>query len=149
MTEVPARSVLSVPAMEIAPNAVNDLPMETAVLAQSVVEIDHPTETEAPVRSVPSVQVMVTVRNAANVGETDHPMVVVLNVPALATAEVVQTALVHLVVAMTALHVGKSQNSLKSSEWLANFVWFVHTTMTPGSMMMSPVMSSTRSHVMS
>ena len=116
--EVPVRSVLSVPAMEIALSAETVPHMEIVVLDQTVVEIDHPTET-------------------------------VQNVPVSANVVAVQTVPVHLVVAMTALHVGKSQNLLKSSAWRANFVWFVLTTMTHGSMTMSPVMSSTRSHVMS
>lgn len=118
--------------------------------------------------NVPSVPVMVIVPNGVivlsaanaphmatavlvqNVGETDQTTETVKNVPVLVIVVVVQTVLVlHVVVEMTALHVGKSQSSLKSSAWHANYGWFVRITMTHGSMTMSPVMSSIRSLVMS
>ena len=155
------RNVPSVLVMVIVLSGENDPHMVIVVLAPIAVETVLPTATEAPVRSVLTVQVMEIVPNAETVphmvtvvlvqivGEIDHPTEIVQNVPVSVTVEVVQIVLVLLVVVMTALLVGKSQNLLKNSAWLANCVWFVHTTMTPGSMTMSLVMSSTRSLVMS
>ena len=136
--------------------------MVTAGHALIVAGIVPYTETVAPVRNAPSAPAMVIDHNVATV----HPMETVVHVqtvveialpteiaqsvPALVTVVAVQTELVlrALVVVMTALLASKNQNSLKNSVWRANFAWFALTTMTRGSMTMSPVMSSIRSLAM-
>lgn len=117
---VPVRNALSVQAMEIVRN-VEIVPLMV-------------TEVHAQIAGV-IVLLMVSVQSA-HVSEiaVAVPTVPVLHAPVA----------VILVVVMTALPVGKSQNLPKSSAWRANYVWFALTTMTPGLMTMSPEMSSTR-----
>jgi hypothetical protein len=130
----------------------------TVVHVLTVAGIAPLTATVDLVRSVPSVPTMEIVHNEENdphmVTEVHAqieemivlPMEIVLSVHASEIAVDVPTVLVlrALVVVMTALLVGKSQNSPKSSAWRANFVWFALTTMIRGLMTMSPEMSSTR-----
>jgi hypothetical protein len=106
--------------------------------------------TVIPVRNDRSVLRMVTVVPVPIAGVIVPPIVIVPNDLGLANAVVDQIVLVlrALAVVMKALLAGKSQNSQKNSEWLANFVWFALTMMILGSMKMSPVMSWTKLRVM-
>jgi hypothetical protein len=113
---VPVRNVLNAPAMGTDHSVENVLPMETVALVQNAVVI-------APL--------MVSVQN-------DHALVTEV-------VDQIAPALPELVAVMSVL-AGKSQNLPKNSAWRANYVWFALTTMILGSMMMSPVTSSTRLH---
>lgn len=113
-------------------NALSVLP---TVIVRNVEIVPHMvTEVHAQIAGV-IVLLMVSV-------QSDH----VLEIAVDARTVLVLHALgvVILVVVMTALLVGKSQNLPKSSAWRENFEWFARTTMTPGLMTMSQVMNSTR-----
>jgi hypothetical protein len=164
--EVHVQNVVNAHPMVIVPNAVT-VPVTEIVMAHPVVSA--PTMViVVPVRtvvetalhtvivvhdlSVQSVLPTETVRSVTIVHNEVivPPIVIVRNVHVLATAEVVRIVLVlHVLEVVKSVFAGRNQNLLKSSAWRANFAWFVHTTTTPGSMTMSPVMNSTRSHVMS
>jgi len=148
-------NVVTVPPMAIVmePLVVSAQVMVIVDLGQTVGETALHTETAAPVRNVQIAHSaviappMVTVAHVQIVVGNVLLMVNVQNALALVTVEVDQTVPVLLALAdeMSDL-AGKSQNSPKNSAWHANFVWFALTMMIRGSMMMSPVTSSTRLH---
>ena len=132
LVQTVGESVLPMATVDLARNALSVLP---TVIAHNV-ENDPlmVTEVHAQIVGV-NVLPMATVQSDhASEIAVDVPTVLVLHAPGV----------VILVVVMTALLVGKSQNLPKSSAWRANFVWFALTTMIPGLMTMSPVMSWTR-----
>jgi hypothetical protein len=133
--------------------------MVTVVPARTVGEIALHTEIVVPVRNVQNDPAMVTDHSVENVlpMETVAPVQnaaviapLMVNVPndhALVIEVVDQIVpVLPALVAVMSVHAGKSQNSPKNSAWLANYGWFALTTMILGSMMMSPVTSSTRLH---
>lgn len=111
---------------------VRNVQNDPAMVTDHSVEIVLPLETVAPVQNAGViVPHMVNFQNVHVLGT----VVVDLIVPVLPARE-----------AVTSVHAGKNLNSPKNSAWRANYVWFALTTMTRGSMMMSPVTSSTRLH---